>query len=197
MRKKSHISLTRLLIKNMGKEELLKHKKSFYIGSILPDCVPSFLTRRHTIDETFFIVKKELEELIEHYSHQDRIDAKFCRKLGVITHYIADYFTFPHNTSFTGSIKEHCNYEKQLKIKLREYVYSVEAQRNRHEKVRFNSHEDLLTFIHRMHRQYMQEVGAVKADIEYIVDESFQVVDAVVRLVEIDIQKYHYVLKAV
>ena len=43
MRKKSHISLARYIVANTKDEELKKHKLSFYIGSILPDCKPSFV----------------------------------------------------------------------------------------------------------------------------------------------------------
>ena len=38
----------------------------------------------------------------------------FWRRLGEIFHYIADYFTFPHNKTFTGSLVEHNSYEKEL-----------------------------------------------------------------------------------
>ena len=119
------------------------------------------------------------------------------RKLGVITHYIADYFTFPHNTSFAGSIKEHCAYENELKHRLKEYVQSVDARRKRLKHSCFESYEDLLEFICKKHKQYMQEVSAVKADIEYIVDVCFQVVDAIVKFFEMEFQKYHYVLETV
>ena len=42
--------------------------------------------------------------------------------LGQIFHYIADYFTFPHNSNYSGSLKDHCIYEKYLKFRLRSYI---------------------------------------------------------------------------
>lgn len=53
MRKKSHISLARYLVRNLDDGDLRKHKLSFYIGSILPDCKPSFLYKKHEITGTF------------------------------------------------------------------------------------------------------------------------------------------------
>ena len=53
MRKKSHISLAWYLMNNEGMESLKHHKGAFYIGSILPDCIPSFLVRKHTIEDSF------------------------------------------------------------------------------------------------------------------------------------------------
>ena len=80
---------------------------TFYLGSILPDCVPSFITRRHSKEETFEILKEEIHSLTDYYDSARGIDAYFCRHLGIITHYIADYFTYPHNSLFPGNIKEH------------------------------------------------------------------------------------------
>ena len=45
MRKKSHISLARDIVRNSEDEGLRKHKWAFYLGSILPDIKPSFLSR--------------------------------------------------------------------------------------------------------------------------------------------------------
>ena len=56
MRKKSHISLAHYLMNSEGMESIQHHKGAFYIGSILPDCVPSFLVRKHTIEESFDVL---------------------------------------------------------------------------------------------------------------------------------------------
>ncbi len=36
-----------------------------------------------------------------------KISTSYCRKLGEVTHYLADYFTFPHNGEFDGNMKDH------------------------------------------------------------------------------------------
>ena len=33
----------------------------------------------------------------------------------MITHYVSDYFTFPHNANYPGNLKDHCIYEEELK----------------------------------------------------------------------------------
>ena len=54
------------------------------------------------------------------------------RRVGEVVHYIADYFTFPHNEIYPGNLKDHCMYEKELKLYLREYLNSEEAmEKNR------------------------------------------------------------------
>ena len=48
MRKKSHISLAWYLMNSEGMDALKLHKGSFYMGSVLPDCMPSFNNEWHT-----------------------------------------------------------------------------------------------------------------------------------------------------
>ena len=121
MRKKSHISLARFLVNSSEEHQLSRHKKSFYIGSIIPDLKPSFLTRRHNIEETFDILIDEIKRITVDYDFSKGINRYFARHLGIITHYLADYCTFPHNSCFTGSITDHVYYEKEMKFQLREY----------------------------------------------------------------------------
>ena len=173
----------------MNKEELRKYRKAFYFGSILPDCMPSFLTRRHTFDDTFYIVRKEIENLVENHSIDNEINRKFCRKLGVVTHYIADYFTFPHNKNFTGSLKDHCQYENVLKHQLKEYVQTLEFKRESLKETRFETLEELFVFIHEVHERYLMKLSEVKKDIQYIVTICFEVVAAIIQFVEMQVKE--------
>lgn len=200
MRKKSHISLSRFLINSIDKEELTQHKKAFYIGSILPDCIPSFVTRRHTFDDTFHIVQREIECLLTEHSLTDEIDARFCRKLGVVTHYIADYFTFPHNKNYPGSLKDHCKYENILKHRLKEYVQRLNSHETlitRNEEVQFTSLEELFIYIERIHNKYLMKLSEIKQDIVYIVEICFQVVDAILSLIEVQTREKQWTLQTV
>ena len=60
MRKKSHISLARYIAQDMQVPVMTHHRKAFYLGSILPDCKPSFLTQRHEFTGTFDMVKERI-----------------------------------------------------------------------------------------------------------------------------------------
>lgn len=173
----------------MGKDELHKHKKAFYFGSILPDCIPSFITRRHTFNDTFFIVRNEIQAMMEEDSLEDGINGRFCRRLGIVTHYIADYFTFPHNTNYPGTIREHCKYENILKHKLREYVQDMESRRERTSETQYQSIDELLHFIEEIHQKYLMKLSEVEKDIQYIVEVCFQVVDAILHLFDLQLNQ--------
>lgn len=184
MRKKSHISLAGYLVENLQVDSLEKHKKAFYFGSILPDLLPSFLTRRHTIEDTFPILKKEIERLTRHENMEKGMTGAYCRRLGVITHYIADYFTFPHNSVFEGSLSEHCRYEADLKDSLKAYVNSAEAARARVKNGIIKTKEDILELVEKMHKEYLEHIQNIKKDIDYIVELCYRVVDAILQIFE-------------
>ena len=185
MRKKSNISLASYLMENMETEELKNHKKAFYIGSILPDCVPSFVTRRHNIDETFDLLKEEIIKITDNYDMNKGITGYYCRHLGVITHYIADYFTFPHNKIFTGTMREHCSYEKELKFAFKSYVNSEGVQCIPKRQEEFQTVDEICNFIKEMHEEYLKAMKAIKMDCMYIVKLCQRVVEAILMIFKI------------
>lgn len=183
MRKKSHISLAWYLMNSEGMEPLGQHKGSFYLGSILPDCVPSFLVRKHTFEDSFAVLEKEIRKLVSHFDPEKGINCYFCRHLGVITHYVSDYFTFPHNANYDGKLKDHCIYEEELKHAIRSYVHSPEAEKKRLGET-VHTPEAILAFVRRMHQIYSGAGSVVKRDCEYIIELCHTVVDAILLLLE-------------
>ncbi|MBH1940658.1 zinc dependent phospholipase C family protein [Mobilitalea sibirica] len=184
MRKKSHISLAKFLVNDMKVRDLHEHKKAFYIGSILPDLKPSFFTKKHTIDETFDILIEEIKKITIDYDVNKGINRYFARHLGVITHYLADYCTFPHNSIFQGTMTDHVYYEKDLKYSLKEYVKSPSAGRSRTTGTVFVTVDEIIQMITKIHTEYLKAKKAVKEDIRYIVELCHKVVDAVLQFFE-------------
>lgn len=184
MKKKSHISLAKYLINSMKVQDLQEHKKMFYIGSILPDLTPSFLTKRHTIDETFETLINEIKKITTEYDINKGINGYYARHLGVITHYLSDYCTFPHNSIYDGGITEHVYYEKELKFLLKEYVQSEAAQKNRQRCIQYHTIDEIIHYIKKTHQEYLKAIKNVIGDIHYIVELCYKVVDAILLFFE-------------
>lgn len=181
MRKKSHISLARYIVANTEDEGLKKHWLSFYIGSVLPDCKPSFIYKRHEITGTFPKLRKDIDALI--HGKENRFSKRkrmYYMNLGEITHYVADYFTFPHNKIYPGGFKEHCAYEEHLKYELRAFL-KTEAPKALNEcgHRQFASQEALFDYIQKMHDKYLSSKIDTAKDIENIVLVNKQVVDGI------------------
>lgn len=182
LRKKSHISLAKYIVNDIDTLELDNHRKAFYLGSILPDCKPSFLTKKHEFTGTFVEVKESLRNLTVDCNLDERNERVYWRRLGEVIHYVADYFTFPHNMTYDGNLKDHCMYEKELKFRLKEYIKSGEAEENQPEILKFYTVEALIKFIEASHAEYLKFKRSVEEDVRYIVGLCRQVVAAVVEL---------------
>lgn len=180
MRKKSHISLAKYIVESLDEQELSKHKKAFYLGSILPDCKPSFLTTKHEMQGTFVMVQEEIWRLAR---GEDVSNMRvYFRDLGQVAHYLADYFTFPHNPNYPGTLKDHCVYEKHLKKSLREYIESGEAAKNRELARKLETPEAICEFIRNAHDTYLSLRSTIEKDCHIIVALCHQVIEAIIQL---------------
>lgn len=182
MRKKSHISLARYIVKSLEDEGLKKHKIAFYLGSILPDIKPSFLYRRHEITGTFPFLQIEMKKLAEGEKHKGKKGTGYFRDLGQVSHYLADYFTFPHNKIFTGGFKEHCSYEEKLKRDLRSYLKQKQEIKEEQKGLSFQNAEELIHFIVESHEAYIQKKHDVEGDIQHIVEINHRAIQGLIEL---------------
>ena len=191
MRKKSHISLAKHIINISDLPSFDKHKKAFYVGSILPDCKPSFITKRHEIHETFERVERGIEKLTQGYTSVEELSTMYFTKLGEVVHYIADYFTFPHNKEYPGTMAQHCVYEGELKHKLRAYIRQLNETDMKRWKQnlkledleRFQSVADICEFLKEEHRNYIRRgTHSVEEDCKYIVGICSKVAMAILYL---------------
>ena len=181
LRKKSHILLGRYLADQMPvSESLQSHRKAFCLGNILPDIKPSFVTKRHEFFGTFGEVQDKLRCLVTENTDLLR-ERVFWRRLGEILHYIADYFTFPHNRTFTGSLVEHNSYEKELKNQLKSCIKSGKADCFAVNAIRFTDFDQVIEYIEDRHSDYLKKTRNITDDIRYILEVCFQVFQAVLQ----------------
>lgn len=181
VRKKSHILLARYLADQMpANESLQSHRKAFCLGNILPDIQPSFVTKRHEYFGTFDEVQGKIRRLVQSGAgYNDRV---FWRRSGEVMHYIADYFTFPHNKNFTGNLYEHNKYEKHLKNHLKRYIESGAACQMVITSVYFESFQDLVEYIRKVHERYLLKERNIAEDVQYILRTCSQVIRGILQL---------------
>lgn len=194
MRKKSHVSLAKHIISECCPENEISHTGAFKLGSLVPDLVPTFITKKHQIDATFDIIEKKVYKVLDTYDVDKGLTKIHTKDLGVITHYIADYFTFPHNAEYPGSLKDHMTYEKTLIEALNSYVASidVDAPMNRAGLLFLKTcraPEDVFRYILHAHAEYVRSAPNVEVDCEHIVRVCNNVVTAILTLL---MQKRQY-----
>jgi hypothetical protein len=84
----------------------------FLLGNLFPDLIHSYIWRRHEYQHSREYIRKKLDIL-------KRKPIFFSFHLGILAHYISDYFCYPHSTSFDKGLVEHIAYEIQQKIPLK------------------------------------------------------------------------------
>ena len=182
MRKKSHILVARYLADQMPADKSLQsHRKAFCLGNILPDIKPSFLTRKHEYFGTFEEIQEKMKALINS-SPQEGKERVYWRRFGEVMHYMADYFTFPHNKNFTGNLYEHNKYEKHLKNHLKRYIESGAACQMVITSVYFESFQDLVEYIRKVHERYLLKERNIAEDVQYILRTCSQVIRGILQL---------------
>lgn len=101
----------------------------------------------------------------------------------MVTHYIADYFTLPHNKKFTGSLKDHVNYEEVLKHSMRKYVSQENVENQPLIRMTLSSVEEICEFIKNCHREYIRmSMSGQEIDCRHSVEVCRQVMEAVIEL---------------
>ena len=185
MRKKSHIILALQICQKLNNKNIIKHPYIFCFGNILPDCVPTFLTTPHRKEMTFEKVQHKIKRFIDKNKAKDGCSYRSTIQLGEIVHYIADYFTFPHNDNYTGSLVDHCHYENALKHELRRYIRSGEAMEQVRNIPMFCSYEELNQYVEEQHAAYIMKPSDVYSDSAYIVKVCMVVVISILLMVHL------------
>lgn len=91
----------------------------FSFSNMKPDFAPKLLVKKHYIEESFPFVVEEIADLIK-TSSTDLLNKtkkrQFEAKLGVICHFLCDFFCVPHNQrwEFSHSMIPHVKYEVHL-----------------------------------------------------------------------------------
>lgn len=183
MRKKSHLSLAGYIVDVIDKD-MITHPLAFRFGSLEPDLVPTFITTKHRIDLTFYKLEKKIKKVLEEYDSSKGLTIGLSKDLGVITHYLADYFTFPHNIEYPGTMTEHIHYEAELKDNFLLFIEHVKEAQIQFQNVVLNSAEEICSFIRKCHDEYIHAVKSIQNDCTYILKICAQVIGAILHLLQ-------------
>lgn len=134
MKSSSHFAMAYLISAALEKRGVFLDRKAFVCGSIAPDYLPSLFCAPHFAKACFRGIRSVSSKLAEVPMPEDgKISAASSKAFGIMCHYICDYFCFPHNREFSGTLKEHSAFEVQLDSFLRENclkLLDVEARKD-------------------------------------------------------------------
>jgi len=138
----------------------------FVYGNMLPDLSPRYRFSMHTKTKNWNDVLKLMEELV-HKSNKFSIRTRSI-KFGMLTHYLCDFFTFPHNEGYTDSIIQHEVYEQLQRIIFWNKLKDVWKEFEDETKVKLKTFEDIIVYIEDMHSIYNNNKSDKKRDLQFI-----------------------------
>ena len=114
----SHKIIAHHIHKNISSRLSVDLNKSFITyGAIVPDIAPLLAARKHYKKQSFDFVLDLIQELIADGLHENAISInKFSSKLGIISHFLSDFFCLPHHNReyYHDKLIKHLSYEKKL-----------------------------------------------------------------------------------
>lgn len=118
----THKSLAQQFINGLGDDKSFIISSGHFIwGNLKPDSASKYKFKKHYFDESFDMIVKKIEflsaltldDIYIRYSV-----GKFNQELGVICHFLCDYFCVPHFQRWEfkspGAVKDHVLYENDL-----------------------------------------------------------------------------------
>lgn len=161
-----HGKFGNILGKEIKKKGYNIHIGYFTFGNMLPDLSPFYRFSPHEKETNFKDVIKLMEELI---FKSDTLSLKnISIKLGMIVHYLCDFFTFPHNKGFTKSIIKHEFYEQTQRMLMWSKLGVVWNWYSKEASVNLKTFEDIINYIEDMHLIYNNNLSNKERDIYFM-----------------------------
>ncbi|WP_160721242.1 zinc dependent phospholipase C family protein [Isachenkonia alkalipeptolytica] len=150
------------------------NKSSLQYGSIKPDIAPNLLKLHHFKPQSLRLICEEIKELTEHTYADDHNYIKFIsRQIGIINHFVSDFFCVPHNdrTTYKNNFMEHMAYENTLHKRFKTFDKKIPTPVVSLDFLNL-SIDDIEELIEGYHREYSKKVESMSNDIEYSIHVS-------------------------
>lgn len=171
----THILFSKVLYENCLEDLNFKlDRYKFMYGNIKPDIFCNYFKDNHTIKGSIEIVKEHSQKLINGENNISR----FSVELGVICHYVCDYFCIYHTDEYANNnIFKHIIYENKLHAKAIDMI----EKENIKIKTRSNLFQgNIVEFIYKMQEKYFDENQSLTRDIMYALETANTVAEGII-----------------
>lgn len=109
MRLEIHYKIAKKISDELKDLGIQVHERSFLFGNFFPDLIHSYFWCKHEYPVSRDYIRKKIESL-------KKRPLFFSFQLGILTHYISDYFCYPHSRVYDKGILDHIKYELSQKV---------------------------------------------------------------------------------
>ena len=95
----THILIAQNILRDVDVDFKISDKNFIY-GNVKPDMVSKYKLKKHYLDESFDMIVNKIKKLasLSMYDFKKKFSvSRFSQELGVICHFICDFFCIPHS----------------------------------------------------------------------------------------------------
>ncbi len=167
MNTNSHIHIGVLLCRRMEKAYGIKLPRAVFVAAnCRPDYSIKYKRVPHYKDDMEGTVREMIRTLA--FSDKSRLNAyRLADRLGVICHYLCDFFCYAHTDAFVGTTREHLHYESQLNRYLSDRLPEMAQCMPSRPPVLTDSVCEMLDNVEDCYRNYRKSQASFAADISF------------------------------
>ncbi len=139
--------------------------KMLSYGAMKPDIAPRLAVKKHYKDQSFDFVLNEILKLIDNGLQENPISInRFSTKLGVISHFLSDFFCLPHHNRkyYHDKLFEHLKYEKDLH---KHFVSFEGLSKVKSPYIEIIDKDNIKNFIEELHHTYTENKMGFENDV--------------------------------
>ena len=162
----SHIIMGEMLYKSLRKNNIKVSKIAFVYGNIKPDVKIEMEKIPHYKKDIYDTFQKDILEFQStKVESRSEFNSELSVKLGVICHYISDFFCFAHSENFNNTTWNHFKYEMQLYFYMKKHMKSIRSIKNKLDySARFNP-EKMFDELDKFNIDYLNDYQSKGMDI--------------------------------
>ncbi|KPU46075.1 hypothetical protein OXPF_01850 [Oxobacter pfennigii] len=172
----THAYIADMISKKLREEkQILLNNAAFRFGSIIPDFSPKYLSIGHYMDESMdFITGEALKLSKVLFQNHEAKASDYSKRLGIIVHYVSDYFCYAHNDDIYKKDKiRHFFYEADLKSQIGKLKNSITIPADTLSHTIYK--DNFIDYLENKLKNYNMEDKSHLKDINYALEASYTV----------------------
>lgn len=168
MKSASHHAMGHLLYEALTKQGVQLDRELFVLGNLLPDYLPELILAPH------FTMKcqREIHLFSEALAGQplragEPVPPEYALRLGILCHYLTDYFTYAHTPEFRFGLRGHGAYEQRLDDYFRAHYTMEESALFGHRFAPCHNAKEVVREVSRFKRDYRAAERTLSNDVRF------------------------------
>lgn len=168
MKSASHHAMGYLLFTTLEQEGVILDREQFVLGNLLPDYLPELILAPHFTNKCQREIALFTAVLTaQRVSCKAELPPDYSLRLGILCHYITDYFCFAHSRDFQQNLARHSSYEQALDDYFRDHYSAEECLLPSAVDWRATSAKEAAQEIFRIKRDYKNAERCFQTDVQY------------------------------